>query len=73
VLIDAVIDYFFKQNVNTILWQRTVAKLAYVHTWTKTDMLTPVERFDAVFGVVVSWGGHGKNGIGIKKDTLPWR
>jgi hypothetical protein len=60
VLVDAVIDHFFEQNVDAVLGEGAIAEFPNVHAGAEADVLTPVEGLDAVFGVVVGGGGHGE-------------
>ena len=52
VLIDAVVDGFFEQNVYAIVGGRAVAEFTDVHARPEPDVFAPVERTDAVFVVL---------------------
>ena len=47
--IDAVVHHFFQQYVNTVIVLRTVAKTAYVHTRTDTNVLHVVQMANIIF------------------------
>jgi hypothetical protein len=52
VFVDAVIDDFFDQDVDTIICAGSVAEFTDVHARTETDMLFPVKTSDFVFGIL---------------------
>ena len=49
--IDAVVHHFFQQYVDTVIILRTVAKAAYVHARTDTNMLHVVQMANVIFVV----------------------
>ena len=51
-LINTVVKYFFKQNINPIIGRWAIAKFTDIHTWTHPDMLFPIERTDIIFCVL---------------------
>jgi len=51
-LVDAVIDDFFDQDVDTIIGAGAVAEFTDIHPRTKTDMFFPVKTSDFVFGIL---------------------
>ena len=47
--IDTVVHYLFQQYIDTVIILRTVAKTAYVHARTDTDMLHVVQMANVIF------------------------
>ena len=60
VFVDAVIDDFFYQYVDTIIGAGAVAKFTDVHTRAESDMFLPVKTPDFVFGIFYGIGHETK-------------
>src|SRR5690606_33202169 len=51
-LVDAVIDNLFHEDVNTVVFRRAIAELSDIHTGAEPDVLTPVQRLDTRFVIL---------------------